>query len=93
MSSTDQPGDIEEINTEVNRALQQEYGSWNATNGLVVTWKMSDGQAPAGVSIRIRDNLGAQWLVVECLTRDQRAAGSSLTGVTALWSLRKTHLS
>ena len=29
--------------------------------------------------------------VVECLTRDQRAAGSSLTGVTALWSLRKTH--
>ena len=31
--------------------------------------------------------------VVECLTRDQRAAGSSLTGVTALWSLSKTHLS
>ena len=27
--------------------------------------------------------------VVECLTRDQRAAGSSLTGVTALWSLSK----
>ena len=24
---------------------------------------------------------------------DQRAVGSSLTGVTALWSLRKTHLS
>ena len=51
VSSTDQPGDIEEINTEVNRALQQEYGSWNATNGLVVTWKMSDGQSPAGVSL------------------------------------------
>ena len=31
--------------------------------------------------------------VVECLTRDQRAAGSSLTGVTALWLLSKTHLS
>ena len=31
--------------------------------------------------------------MVECLTRDQRAAGSSLTGVTALWSLSKTHLS
>ena len=30
--------------------------------------------------------------VVECLTRDRRAAGSSLTGVTALWSLSKTHL-
>ena len=31
--------------------------------------------------------------VVECLTRDRRATGSSLTGVTALWSLSKTHLS
>ena len=31
--------------------------------------------------------------VVECLTRDQRAAGSSLTDITALWSLNKTHLS
>ena len=31
--------------------------------------------------------------VVECLTRDRGAAGSSLTGVTALWSLGKTHLS
>ena len=32
-------------------------------------------------------------LVVECLTRDQGATGSSLTGVTALWSLSKTYLS
>ena len=31
--------------------------------------------------------------VVECLTRVRGAAGSSLTGVTALWSLSKTHLS
>ena len=31
--------------------------------------------------------------VVECLTRDREAAGSSLTGVTVLWSLSKTHLS
>ena len=31
--------------------------------------------------------------VVECLTRDLEAAGSSLTEVTALWSLSKTHLS
>ena len=29
--------------------------------------------------------------VVECLTQDQGAAGLSLTGVTALWSLSKTH--
>ena len=31
--------------------------------------------------------------VVECLTRDRGATGSSLTGITALWSLSKTHLS
>ena len=31
--------------------------------------------------------------VVECMTRDRGAAGSSLTGITALWSLSKTHLS
>ena len=30
---------------------------------------------------------------VECLTRDREAAGSSLIGVTVLWSLSKTHLS
>ena len=29
--------------------------------------------------------------VVECLTRDQRATGSSLIGFTALWFLSKTH--
>ena len=29
--------------------------------------------------------------MVECSTRDRGAAGSSLTGVTALWSLSKTH--
>ena len=28
-----------------------------------------------------------------CLTWDRRAAGSSLTDVTGLWSLGKTHLS
>ena len=31
--------------------------------------------------------------VVECLTRDRVAAGSSLTGVTVLWSLSKIHFS
>ena len=31
--------------------------------------------------------------VAKCLTRDRGAAGSSLTGITALWSLSKTHLS
>ena len=31
--------------------------------------------------------------VVECLTRDRGAAGWSLTRITMLWSLSKTHLS
>ena len=30
--------------------------------------------------------------VVECLNCDRGGAGSSLIGVTALWSLSKTHL-
>ena len=42
------------------------------------------------LSLSIRERSGS---VVECLTRDRRVAGSSLTGVTALWSLSKTHLS
>ena len=31
--------------------------------------------------------------VVECLNPEGGAMGSNLTGVTALWSLSKTHLS
>ena len=38
-----------------------------------------------------KKNIGST--VVECLTRDRGAAGSRLSGVTALWSLSKTHLS
>ena len=39
---------------------------------------------------KVRERSGS---VVECLTRDRMAVGSSLTGVTALWSLSKTQLS
>ena len=39
---------------------------------------------------KLRERSGS---VVECLTRDRGDAGSSLIGVTALWSLCKTHLS
>ena len=42
------------------------------------------------VSKKMRERSGS---VVECLTRDRGTAGSSLTRVTALWSLSKTHLS
>ena len=34
-----------------------------------------------------------KYLFTLCLTRENEAAGSSLTGVTALWSMSKTHLS
>ena len=40
------------------------------------------------ISCWVRERSGS---VVECLTRDRRAVGSSLTGITALWSLSKTH--
>ena len=36
---------------------------------------------------------GAQWLSDRVLDWRPRAVGSSLTGLTALWSLSKTHLS
>ena len=38
-------------------------------------------------------NMGAQWLSGRVLNSRRGAAGSSLTGVTAFWSLSKTHLS
>ena len=40
------------------------------------------------VFLNFRERSGS---VVECLTRDGGAAGSSLTDITALWSLSKTH--
>ena len=36
---------------------------------------------------------GAQWLSGRVLDSRPGSSGSSLTGVTALWSLNKTHLS
>ena len=51
------------------------------------TLKIAKSSPP---TINTRERSGS---VVECLTRDRGAAGSSLTGVTALWSLSKTHLS
>ena len=41
-------------------------------------------------AIHIHPDQGA---VVECLTGDRGAVGLSLTGITVLWSLSKTHLS
>ena len=44
-------------------------------------------------SARLRVDREPSCSMVECLIRDRRPAGSSLTAVTALWSLSKTHLS
>ena len=48
-----------------------------------------------GVGVRgLEDHMGERsGSVVECLTQDRTAGVSSLTGVTVLWSLSKTHLS
>ena len=56
------------------------------------TWRISTSQVNlfSASNQALRERSGS---VVECLTRDQEAAGSSLTGVTAFWSLSKTHLS
>ena len=56
----------------------------NISNNIIII------QLNEYIRIPKRERIGS---VVECLTRDQRAAGSSLTSVTALWSLSKTHLS
>ena len=45
---------------------------------------------PSAKIYTLRERSGS---VVECLTRRQGAAGSSLTGITWLLSLSKTHLS
>ena len=40
-----------------------------------------------------QERMGAQWLSGRVLDSRPKGSGSSLTGVTALWSLSKTHLS
>ena len=55
-----------------------------AMEDISVTYSVYDSET------QCRERSGS---VVECLTRDRRAAGSSLTGVTALWSLSQTCLS
>ena len=64
---------------------------------LVLANSVDPNEMTYYVAFRLGLHYSPKWecsgSVVECLTRDRRAAGSSLTGVTALWSLSKTHLS
>ena len=55
-----------------------------------IAYLMINGLIHRDLARRIMERSGS---VVECSTRDRRAAGSSLTSDTALWSLSKTHLS
>ena len=56
------------------------------SNSIIVSKNLDPDQ----VQHSVRERSGS---VVECLTPDREAVGLSLTGVTALWSLSKTHLS
>ena len=48
---------------------------------------------PAVLQFQVHSCKEHSGSVVECLTGDREAKGLSLKGVTALWSLNKTHLS
>ena len=58
------------------------------SNGIIQEFTFP--KTMSSLTLCLREHSGS---VVEYLTRDQGAAASSLTGVTALWSLSKTHLS
>ena len=64
-----------------------------ATAGLTVCWLVRLNRVlsyfnNAVIILLLWERSGS---VVECLTQDRGAAGSSLNGVTELWSLSKTH--
>ena len=62
--------------------------SRTATKWLATSQKINRNMQH--IHLIIRERSGS---VVECMTDDREAAGSNLTGVTALWSLSKAHLS
>ena len=61
---------------------------------VIFKWGQQDlNSMQAGPQIRVCTIGERSGSVVECLTQDRGAGGSSRTGVTVLWSLSKTHLS
>ena len=75
----------------------EEIASNGLKENLKVFWSYIKSKRQESTGVAPLNNKDGFWersgSVVECLTRDRRAAGSSLTGVTALWSLSETHLS
>ena len=60
-------------------------------NGITRMWHGNISEHQRGITeMRNRERSGS---VIVCLTQGRRVGSSSLTGVKALWSLRKTHLS
>ena len=68
-------------------------GSSNFVYSFMIFQGGSGPPAPSGSAHVLTLTWERSCSVVDCLTRDRRAAGLSLTDVTALWSLSKTHLS
>ena len=64
------------------QAWSYDIGSYDITQAITVYVRNSK-----------MEKLERSGSVVESLTRYRWAAGSSLIGITALWSLSKTHLS
>ena len=56
-----------------------------------------DGMVPPSALVSMNNLPELCWersgSLEECLTRDRGVTGLSLTGITVLWSLSKTHLS
>ena len=70
----------------VDQPLTGSFGELSVKDDM---WPVITGSIPL-YPLLIRERSDS---VVECLTRDWGSTGLSLTGVTALWSLSKTHLS
>ena len=64
---------------------------------IALNWTLANTKIHIRGATECINPMGYIWgrigSVVECLTQDRRAACSSLTGVTVLWSLSKTYLS
>ena len=60
-----------------------EHASWSSDTGSGELVWYGGLHEPSVVANTIRERSGS---VVECLTRDRGAVGSSLNGSTALWS-------
>ena len=85
LENTQRPWKVLEFyHVQFNRKNQHCFGDLNQYKIVVPLF---------GAAYAALNNWERSGSVVECLTLDRGAAGASLTCVTALWSLSKTHLS